>query len=166
MNESNQGQVKLAGAQANSASLDEQLAELEIERSEIEREGMALMLGLTVDSLRVALEAEAELSALSAASIEWGNRAATVATGSDCRAQRMGDPTPLLGKDWVTLKHAEEYLGVTRRAIEKAANKGTLTAQGSHGKRRISVESLLKYLPPKQFANQRELVRTNANTTA
>ena len=61
-------------------------------------------------------------------------------------------------KRLVTLPVAARFGGVSRRAIEKAAAKGSLEAVGKRRNRRIFVESLLTYFPP-----ECELTRTDAN---
>jgi hypothetical protein len=62
---------------------------------------------------------------------------------------KKGDAT-LLGEDWVTVARACQYLGIKRRAVETALNKdGKLVGKGSGPNRRVSKESLLNYLPPK-----------------
>jgi hypothetical protein len=64
---------------------------------------------------------------------------------------RMGDATILHNREWVTIKAAASYLGITVRAVQIAAKKGSLTVKGKPN-RRISTESLLKYLPPEKTA--------------
>lgn len=59
-------------------------------------------------------------------------------------------------KDAVTLDTARRFGGVSRRAIEKTARKGSLHVDGERLNRRVSVQSLLKYFPP-------ENMRTDAN---
>lgn len=56
-------------------------------------------------------------------------------------------------KDLVTFNTAAKFGGVTKRAIEKAAAKGSLKAVGSSRNRRISVPSLLEYFPPENSTN-------------
>jgi hypothetical protein len=56
-------------------------------------------------------------------------------------------------KKAVTLDVASRFGGVTRRAIEKAIEKGSLAAVGTGPNRRIPVESILKYFPPENYAN-------------
>ncbi len=55
-------------------------------------------------------------------------------------------------KHSVTLEVASRFGGVGKRAIEKAAAKGALKADGNRTNRRITVESLLKYFPPENNA--------------
>jgi hypothetical protein len=50
----------------------------------------------------------------------------------------------------VTLDVARRFGGVTRRAIEDAAQRGTLTTEGNRLRRRVLVDSLLKYFPPEK----------------
>jgi hypothetical protein len=56
----------------------------------------------------------------------------------------------------VAVDVARRFGGVSRRAIEKAARKGSLHVNGKRLNRRISLQSLLKYFPP-------ENMRTDAN---
>jgi hypothetical protein len=53
----------------------------------------------------------------------------------------------------VTVDVARRFGGVGRRAIEKAVKKGSLESEGEGPNRRIIVQSLLKYFPPKKHAN-------------
>ena len=71
-------------------------------------------------------------------------------------APNKGDFELLRGKEFVNVAVARQYLGVTRRAVEKAINKKALDASGYRLNRRISVASLCKYLPPQK-------IRTDAN---
>jgi hypothetical protein len=77
-----------------------------------------------------------------------GQRRAATSPESD-----KGDFALLEGKQYVNLAIAERYLGIGRRAVEKAAAKGSLTAIGRAQGRRITVNSLLEYLPPSKNAN-------------
>jgi hypothetical protein len=52
----------------------------------------------------------------------------------------------------VTLETAARFGGRTRRAIEKAAKKGSLESEGDGPNRRIVVQSLLKYFPTEENA--------------
>jgi hypothetical protein len=63
---------------------------------------------------------------------------------------RKGDASRLHDKEWVTMKTAASYLGITIRAVQIAAKKGRLTVKGVTPNRRISTESLLEYLPPEK----------------
>ena len=71
-------------------------------------------------------------------------------------APDKGDFELLRGKEFVTVEVARQYLGVTRRAVEKAVNKKALEARGNRLNRRISVASLREYLPPQN-------IRTDTN---
>jgi hypothetical protein len=75
----------------------------------------------------------------SAASNEKGNMA--ILRGTDGRM-----------KTAVTLDVARRFGGVSKRAIERAAEKGALRSEGKRTNRRITVESLLKYFPPEYNA--------------
>ena len=77
-----------------------------------------------------------------------GQREAAVSPESD-----EGDFSLLKGKQYVNLDIAGRYLGIGRRAVQKAVRKGSLTASGRGPSRRITVESLLKYLSPSINAN-------------
>ena len=56
-------------------------------------------------------------------------------------------------KSVVTLYVVGKFGGVGRRAIEKAAHKGSLETEGEGPNRRVLVQSLLKYFPPENSAN-------------
>jgi len=60
---------------------------------------------------------------------------------------RKGDPALLAGKDLVTFKTAEEYLGISERQRQSLMEKGSLVVKGKGLNRRITTESLLEYLP-------------------
>lgn len=67
----------------------------------------------------------------------------------------LGEPAKgncelLRGRDFVPVKVAVEYLGVTARRVQQAIIDGKLEAKGTKGNRRVSVESLTAYLPPNQ----------------
>ena len=128
----NRALVNLTEAQANITRLDGELLKLDMVGLDLEREHVAL----TVDLLCVAQAAVAQLRQAQAAD----------------SIPEEGNADFLHGKDWVTFRTAGTYLGRTRRAIEIAAKKGSLTAQGRGQNRRISVESLVKYLPPSKSA--------------
>ncbi len=61
---------------------------------------------------------------------------------------RKGDPSLLDRKDRVTFRIAEEYLGVTERQRQNLIKRGSLTVEGQGHNRKITTESLRKYLPP------------------
>jgi hypothetical protein len=128
----NRALANLTEAQANITRLDGELLKLDMAGLDLEREHIAL----TVDLLCVAQAAVAQLRQARAAD----------------SIPEEGNADLLHGKDWVTFRTAGSYLGRTRRAIEIAAKKGSLTAQGCGQNRRISVESLVKYLPPSKSA--------------
>jgi hypothetical protein len=67
------------------------------------------------------------------------------------QAKRKGDASLFAGETFVTFGRAALYAGVVIRQIERLANAGTLTRSGHAANRRISVESLLKYLLPKEI---------------
>jgi hypothetical protein len=53
----------------------------------------------------------------------------------------------------VNLKTAERYAGIGRRQRQKLMKDGTLRTVGSRSNRRVSVESLTTYCPPKNHSN-------------
>ena len=61
---------------------------------------------------------------------------------------QKGDPSLLDRKDRVTFRTAEEYLGVTERQRQNLIKRGSLTVEGQGHNRKITTESLRKYLPP------------------
>jgi hypothetical protein len=69
------------------------------------------------------------------------------------RESDRGNFALLKGKAHVNFAVAGRYLGIGRRAVEKAAKKGSLTAMGRGQGRRITVISLTKYLPPLENAD-------------
>jgi hypothetical protein len=73
-------------------------------------------------------------------------QSALVATATPKKA----NATLLKGKEYVPVHTACSYLGVGRRAVEYAMKKGSLTSQGRSQNRKISTDSLLKYLPPEE----------------
>jgi len=77
-----------------------------------------------------------------------GQRGAAASPESD-----QGDFALLKGKQYVNFDIARRYLGIGRRAVEKAVAKGSLTAIGCGQGRRITVDSLRLYLPPSKNAN-------------
>jgi hypothetical protein len=50
----------------------------------------------------------------------------------------------------INLDSAGRFGGVSRRAIERAAHKGSLETEGKGQHRRVLVDSLLKYFPPEE----------------
>jgi hypothetical protein len=73
--------------------------------------------------------------------------------GAATTENRKGDAELLRGKDRVTIEIACQYLGITRRAVEKAIQKDKLESDGEYQNRRILTASLLRYLPPTKNAN-------------
>ena len=61
---------------------------------------------------------------------------------------RKGDPTLLDGKDRVTFRTAEQYLGIGERQRQNLIKFGALRCEGLGQNRQITTESLRKYLPP------------------
>jgi len=61
----------------------------------------------------------------------------------------------------VTLDVARRFGGVSRRAIDDAANKGSLKTEGKRQQRRVLVDSLLQYFLWKNNAKQREAMGSN-----
>lgn len=61
---------------------------------------------------------------------------------------RKGDSKLLEGKDTVSLKTAEAYLGITERQRQNLTKSGVLTVKGGGHNRKITTESLIKYLTP------------------
>jgi hypothetical protein len=61
---------------------------------------------------------------------------------------RKGDRTLLGEKELVTFKTAELYLGITERQRQNLVKNGALSVEGQGHSRKITVESLKKYLPP------------------
>jgi hypothetical protein len=67
----------------------------------------------------------------------------------DPKQKRKGDVTLLAGKQLVNFKVAEEYLGISDRQRQNLIKKGgPLEVKGQGSNRKITTESLLKYLPP------------------
>jgi len=66
----------------------------------------------------------------------------------------------------VTLDAARRFGGVSRRAIDDAANKGSLKTEGKRQQRRVLVDSLLQYFLRKNKAKQREAIGSSAKRRA
>ena len=66
----------------------------------------------------------------------------------DSKRFRKGDPTLLEGKESVTFRTAELYLGISERHRQKLMQKGVLQVVGHGHNRRIMTDSLRRYLPP------------------
>jgi hypothetical protein len=62
--------------------------------------------------------------------------------------ERKGDPSLLGRKERVAFRTAEQYLGVTERQRQNLIKRGSLTVEGQGHNRKITTESLRKYLPP------------------
>jgi hypothetical protein len=60
---------------------------------------------------------------------------------------RKGDSTLLRGKQLITFKTAEQYLGIGERRRQEMVKEQLLTVVGEGQNRRITVESVLKCLP-------------------
>ena len=65
------------------------------------------------------------------------------------RKERKGDSTLLRGKDAVTFRTAEQYLGISERQRQNLVRSGALVVVGGGHNSKITVESLKKYLLPK-----------------
>jgi hypothetical protein len=73
-------------------------------------------------------------------------RAATKKTTR--RNNRKGDPKLLVGKDRVTFRTAEQYLGITERQRQNLIKSRSLVVEGQGHNRKITTASLRSYLPP------------------
>jgi len=82
--------------------------------------------------------------------LENGGRAEREAGAEKTRPgnDRKGDPALLDGKDRVSFRTAEQYLGITERQRQKLCKSGSLTVEGQGSNRKITTESLKTYLPP------------------
>jgi len=63
---------------------------------------------------------------------------------------RKGDPTLLDGKESVSFKIAQQYLGVGERQRQRLIESGKLDVVGEGQHRRITTESLKRYSPPSE----------------
>lgn len=79
---------------------------------------------------------------------EEGNTAAAHGNSDPRGKARKGDAALLQGKRSVSFATAEEYLGISERQRQKLMNSGALTVEGQGQNRKITTESLKKYLPP------------------
>ena len=61
---------------------------------------------------------------------------------------RKGDSALLYGKDAVSFRTAEQYLGISERQRQHLISSGALKVVGAGHNRKITTESLKKYLPP------------------
>lgn len=68
--------------------------------------------------------------------------------GAATKKSRKGDPTLLDRKDTVNFLIAEQYLGITERQRQHLVKSGVLIVKGQGNNRKITTESLRKYLPP------------------
>jgi len=66
--------------------------------------------------------------------------------GADIK--RKGDLTLLAGRELVAFKTAEQYLGISERQRQNLMERNVLEVKGMGQNRKITAESLLKYLPP------------------
>ena len=62
-------------------------------------------------------------------------------------ASRKGDPKLLEGKDLVTRQNASQYLDNTKRHVRNLLKNGQLTSEGQGHNKKITTESLRRYLP-------------------
>jgi hypothetical protein len=146
---------EMARALQDSRSFDERMAH----DSEFAREMEAFEMKCRVASARfdeLAWEMEERL-----AMAQW-TTAAVKSTPTGPQTETRDNSTPEKGnlhlllstdgalKKSVTLAMAGRFGGVSRRAIQKAAKKGSLEAAGEGPNRRIVVQSLLKYFPPEK----------------
>ena len=69
-------------------------------------------------------------------------------SGSRSGASRKGDPKLLEGKDLVTCPNASQYLDKTERHVRNLTKNGKLTSEGQGHNKKITTESLRRYLPP------------------
>jgi len=66
------------------------------------------------------------------------------------RADNVANPALLEGHKAVSLRTAREYLGIGPRAVQMAVKKEKLVIVGKGHTKKITVESLLAYLPPSE----------------
>jgi len=71
----------------------------------------------------------------------------------DAERSKKGDSRLLCNQNAVNFKKAEEYLGITRRGLQKAIKAGKLDVVGGGRNRKVTVESLKRYLPPSDNVN-------------
>lgn len=69
------------------------------------------------------------------------------ASPADTRQKRKGDLSLIEGKRLVSFRTAEEYLGISERQRQNLMSDGALQVEGQGINRKITTESLLKYLP-------------------
>lgn len=67
---------------------------------------------------------------------------------------RKGDPTLLDGKISVSFRSAENYLDITPRQRQKLMKQEKLVVEGKGQNRKITTDSLRKYLPPDRNAEK------------
>ena len=83
-------------------------------------------------------------------SILHEHRAGETERGSRERTRRVrkGDLRPLEGKRVVSFSTAQDYLGISERQRQKLVEKGVLNVEGGGHNKKITTESLMRYLPP------------------
>ena len=74
--------------------------------------------------------------------------ASTAEGKSADRREAKGDPSLIDGKDSVAFRTAEQYLGISERQRQSLVKSGSLRVEGQGHNRKITTESLRKYLPP------------------
>src|SRR5712691_12908260 len=78
---------------------------------------------------------------------------AKLAEPLDAGHSQKGSNRLLRNQNAVNFKVAEEYLGITRRGLQKAIKAGKLAVVGGGRNRKFTVESLKRYLPPSDNMN-------------
>jgi hypothetical protein len=71
--------------------------------------------------------------------------------------ERKGDPALLGNKEWVSPQTAERYLGIAERQRQKLVKDHVLEARGKRENQKISTESILRYLLPKNSRTEANL---------
>jgi hypothetical protein len=69
---------------------------------------------------------------------------------SERENDRKGDSSLLTGKDRVSFRTAEQYLGITERHRQNLIKAGSLIVEGKGQNRQITTESLKRYVPPSE----------------
>jgi len=72
--------------------------------------------------------------------------------------EAKGDLQLLDGKDAVSFRTAVAYLGISDRQRQRLIKRGILDVEGMGQNRRITTESLRKYLPPSKKSDPKRLV--------
>jgi hypothetical protein len=88
---------------------------------------------------------------------------ATTPTEHTQEATRKGDPTLLGEKNMVNFQIAREYLGISERQRQKLCANGALIVVGGGHNRKITTESLRRYLP-QENPNKAEQTRPEPNS--